>query len=296
MTQKNNMIEISIELAQKLIEDQFPEYAHLPITSVEKQGHDNRTFRLGEQLLIRLPTEEDYALKVPTEQALLPKLAPYLSVDIPVPIKMGKCSKYYPYQFSIYKWLEGTSLNFLKLDEQELEELAFDLANFLKELQSIQNIEQLVPGQHNWWRGEHVSVYDAGARTQIAELKKMIDAKKALTLWEKACQTKWERPPVWVHGDFAIGNMLLINNKLSAIIDFGGLACGDPACDLVIAWTCFKHKSRDIFIQKMALDNNTWLRAKAWALWKATFELCQITDKNNMEAEIQKEIIREILK
>jgi aminoglycoside phosphotransferase (APT) family kinase protein len=100
---------------------------------------------------------------------------------------------------------------------------------------------------------------------------------------------------VWVHGDVAIGNMLLKDSKLSAIIDFGGMGLGDPACDLVIAWTFLKDKARDIFIREMALDEDTWLRAKAWALWKATFEWCQIADKNSPEACMHKKIIQDVL-
>ena len=145
---------ITPDLARELIAEQFPEYAHLPITSVEKQGHDNRTYRLGQDMLIRMPTAESYALKVPKEQSLLPKLAPHLTVSIPAPIKMGNASPRYPYPFSIYQWLEGVSINLLVLDNECLEKLASDLARFLKELQGINNVEGPAPGQHNWWRGD----------------------------------------------------------------------------------------------------------------------------------------------
>ena len=286
---------LSPDLARKLTEDQFPEYSHLPITDVEKQGHDNRTYRLGEQMLIRMPTAADYALKVPKEQELLPQLAKSLSVSIPAPIKMGKPSSDYPYPFSIYKWLPGKSINLLTLTEQEKEQLAFDLAKFLKELQAITDIEGPEPGQHNWWRGDHVSVYDKGAREQIAELAEIIDAGQALALWDKACATRWNKQPIWIHGDFAIGNILMDGGKLSAVIDFGGVAVGDPACDLVIAWTYLSGKAREIFISEMAMDSDTWLRARAWALWKATFELCQIVDKNSLDACLQKRIIDEVI-
>ncbi|MFC3909340.1 GNAT family N-acetyltransferase [Legionella dresdenensis] len=286
---------ITIDLARQLIAEQFPEFAHLPIEPVEKQGHDNRTYRLGREMLIRMPTAESYALKVPKEQSLLPKLAPRLTVSIPAPIKMGAASGRYPYPFSIYKWLEGVSINLLMLDNECIEKLAFDLARFLKELQNITDVSGPVPGQHNWWRGDHVSVYDKGARDQISELSTIIDGNNAIKLWERACKTKWSKSPVWIHGDFAIGNMLLNEGKLSAIIDFGGMALGDPACDLVIAWTFLNGKARDIFFREMGLDENTWLRAKAWALWKATFELCQITDKNSPEALIQKRIIEDVV-
>jgi aminoglycoside phosphotransferase (APT) family kinase protein len=238
---------------------------------------------LGDHMLIRMPTAADYALKVPKEQELLPQLAKRLSVSIPAPIKMGKPSTDYPYPFSIYKWLSGKSINLLTLIDQEKEQLAFDLAKFLKELQAITDVEGPGPGQHNWWRGDHVSVYDKGAREQIAELAEIIDASKALALWDQACATKWQRQPIWIHGDFAIGNILMDGGKLSAVIDFGGAAVGDPACDLVIAWTYLSGKAREIFISKMDMDTDTWLRARAWALWKATFELCQIADKNSLK-------------
>lgn len=288
-------IDITPDLARKFIEEQFPEYSHFPITDVEKQGHDNRTYRLGEHMLIRMPTDADYALKVPKEQELLPELAKRLSVSIPAPIKMGKPSANYPYPFSIYKWLPGKSINLLTLTDQDKEQLAADLAKFLKELQSITDVEGPEPGQHNWWRGDHVSVYDKGTREQIAELVEIIDASKALALWDQACATKWNKAPIWIHGDFAIGNILMDGGKLSAVIDFGGAAVGDPACDLVIAWTYLSGKAREIFISEMDMDVDTWLRARAWALWKATFELCKIADKNSQEADLQKRIIDEVI-
>jgi aminoglycoside phosphotransferase (APT) family kinase protein len=285
---------ITIDLARQLIADQFLEYRHLPITPVEKQGHDNRTYRLGDDKLIRLPTAASYALKVPKEQKLLPELAPYISVRIPAPIKMGTPTPYYPFPFSIYQWLPGRSVNLLVLTDAMKLNLAFDLAQFLRELQIIKSVEGLAPGQHNWWRGDHVSVYGKDAREQIAQLVGVIDADKANELWEQACKTKWNRPPVWVHGDLSIGNILLENGKLSAVIDWGGMAVGDPACDLVIAWTFLDGKARDTFIHEMDLDEETWLRARGWALWKATFELCQLQDKDGPEAFKQKSIIEEV--
>ncbi len=156
---------------------------------------------------------------------------------------------------------------------------------------SIQDVEGPSPGQHNWWRGDHVSVYDQGAREQIAKLADIIDGPAALSLWEKACSTRWQGDPVWLHGDFASSNILIQDNKLSAVIDFGGMGIGDPACDLVITWTFLSGKAREIFIDEVALDTDTWLRAKAWALWKATFDLCQIKDKNSHEAQLQKKLL-----
>lgn len=286
----------SLELARTLVAKQFPQYADLPILDVQKQGHDNRTYRLGTSLLIRMPTAATYALKVPKEQQLLPQLAKRLTLKIPAPIAMGQESELYPYPFSLYQWLPGQSLNLITLKDSDKERLAYDLAAFLKELQNITDLEGPKPGQHNWWRGDHISVYDQGARQQIAQLQDEIDVSCALELWERACATKWSHTPVWIHGDLAIGNLVLDNRQLSAVIDFGGCAVGDPACDLVMAWTYFSGKSREIFMSQIPLDSNTWLRARAWVLWKATYELCQIRDKKNSDALLQKSIINDVIK
>jgi aminoglycoside phosphotransferase (APT) family kinase protein len=285
----------SINIAKKLIFEQFPEFSHLTISDIEKQGHDNRTYKLGEDMLIRMPISEQYALKVPKEQELLPKLAKYLTITIPKPIKMGQPSTNYPYSFSIYKYLPGKSVNLVNLTNQENEALAVDLANFLKEMQAVKNIKLLAPGKHNFWRGAHVDVYDKNVREQIKVLDNIIDTENCLYLWDKACLTKWHKNPVWIHGDFAIGNILVKSGKLVSIIDFGGTATGDPACDLVIAWTYFLGKARDIFINEMNLDKDTFLRASAWAIWKATYELSNINNKKSNEAYMQKNIIQSVI-
>ncbi|MEL7432050.1 MAG: aminoglycoside phosphotransferase family protein [Chlamydiota bacterium] len=286
---------ITPELAKHLIQAQFPEYGALAVSSVETQGHDNRTYRLGDDLLIRMPIDANYALKVPQEQKFLPRLAKKVRMPIPQPIKMGGPSEQYPYPFSIYKWLEGRSADQETVDDRALETIAVSLANFLQELQGITDIEGPCPGQHNWWRGDPVRVYDQEARTQIAHLSGKIDSRRALQLWERACSTQRKKKPVWIHGDFAASNILIQNRKVSGIIDFGGMAMGDPACDLVIAWTYLKGNARELFIREMDLDKDTWLRAQAWALWKATFTLLRLVDEESYEASLEKKLIEEIL-
>lgn len=292
-------VNIDISLVEKLIEKQFPEYSNLTIKEVEKQGHDNRTYRLEEKMLIRLPTKESYALKVPIEQKFLPMIVKHISINIPIPIpipiRKGIPSKDYPYEFSIYEWLPGKSLNLIDLTVEEKNNLALDLAKFLKELHLIENIGELEPGQHNYWRGDNLSVYDKYAREQILKLKGIIDTRKAEYIWNMACNSKYEKNPVWIHGDFAIGNILIENGKLSGIIDFGCMATGDPSCDLVICWTYFNNESREIFVEEMNLDFNTWLRARGWALWKSTFELCNIEDKDSEIALFYKKIIADVI-
>lgn len=295
MPTPSQSFDIPLPLVQKLIQTQFPAFASLAIQPVMVQGHDNRTFRLGTDLLVRLPTAHAYALKVPKEQQILPFLAKHLTVPIPTPVAMGMPTPDYPFNFSIYRWIEGESASTLQLDEQAMVGIAHDLATFLEELHQIDSAGGPPPGLHNWYRGAHVSVYDEQMREQAAALQGVIDTDAALALWQAACATAWHHPPVWIHGDLASGNVLIRNQRLAGIIDFGGTGVGDPACDLTIVWTFLRDKAREIFIEKVSLDGATWLRAKAWALWKATFQLCQIEDKKSLPAQVQQKIIQDVL-
>lgn len=293
---KSGRVEITLSLVSDLIAEQFPQWSHLPLRPVEVSGWDNRTFRLGEEMSIRLPSGPRYALQVQKEQKWLPVLAPHLSFPIPEPLAQGKPSTNYPWNWSIYRWIKGGSANTLTFDDSHLNLLALNLAQFLNELHKIDVRGGPLPGLHNYWRGDHLSVYDADTTATIAQLRGIIDERKAMAVWEKAIKSKWSKDPVWIHGDFASGNILVKDNRLTAVIDFGCMCMGDPACDLVIAWTFFSNESRKIFKSHLCLDPDTWARAGGWALWKATFELAGIKDKTNPTALKQQKIIDEILK
>jgi len=286
---------ITVSLVKNLIEEQFPQYTHLPILEVEKQGHDNRTFRLGKEMLVRLPSSEGYVRQVEKEHKWLKVLAPHLPLPVPEPIAMGKPSLYYPWIWSIYRWLDGKSANSIEVDDELLNSIALELAHFLKALHQFDPAGAPTPGLHNWWRAAHTSVYDSETRALIIKLKHLIDESKATSIWERAIASKWNKDPVWVHGDVASGNILVKDNKLGSIIDFGCMGIGDPACDLTIAWTFCKNKSREKFRSSMDLDSDTWDRARGWALWKALYELSKVKDESSPEALTQRQIINDVL-
>ena len=289
-------LEITTQIATALIAEQFPQFSHLHISPVDHGGNDNRTFHLGSEMSIRLPSGEEYVRQVKKEQEWLPKIAPHLPLPIPQPIAMGMPSKCYPWNWSIYKWLEGESANSIELSDAHLETIAIQIAQFLNEFHKFDGAGAPAPGLHNWWRAAHTSIYDAETRSLIEKLKNLVDVDNASKLWQRAINSKWNRDPVWVHGDVASGNLLVKDNRLAAVIDFGCMGIGDPACDLTIAWTFFRGKSREIFRANLHLDEETWARARGWAIWKALYEVSVIEDQNGAALAKQRQIIDDVIK
>jgi aminoglycoside phosphotransferase (APT) family kinase protein len=288
-------IEIQKELVEHLIATQFPKWKHLHIDQILPGGWDNRTFRLGEEMIIRLPSSKEYSEQVEKEQKWLPTLSPLLPLSIPKPIEIGSPSKEYPWKWSIYTYLKGEPASSAHIDN--MCDFADTLSNFLKALHSINASKGPPPGPHNFYRGGRLSFYDKETKDAIFRLKDRINADLATKLWDSALKTSWNAPPVWVHGDISHGNLLLENGKLSSVIDFGMLGIGDPACDLSISWTFFEGRSRKVFRSGMLLDRDTWIRAMGWTLWKALIVAVNgsINDKDKEPFLIIKEIINDYM-
>lgn len=283
---------IDSTLVRRLIAEQFPHWSELPISPVVNSGWDNRTFRLGQKMLVRMPSAVHYALQVEKEQLWLPKLAPLLPLEIPNPLALGEPANGYPWKWSIYEWIEGDSAASSRITNQS--EFAANLAQFLVALQSIDASGGPHPGLHSFYRGGSLTYYDAEVRQAISVLNGAINSDLATTIWERALAANWSRSPVWVHGDISLGNLLLMNGKLSAVIDFGQLAIGDPSCDLAIAWTFFRGESREIFRTLFAFDKETWARGRGWTLWKALKVAAGFTNANNVESADCWHIIQEV--
>jgi len=291
--QITDIVSIDVSLVQRLIAAQFPQWADLPIKPVEFSGWDNRTFHLGEHMTVRLPSDEEYSQQVEKEQFWLPKLAPQLPLPIPTPLAMGKPGEGYPCHWSIYSWIDGNTASIEGISE--LSQFARVLAEFLVALQQCDATGGPSAGPHNFYRGGDLATYDAETRQAILILGNKIDADLVTEVWNIALASTWNRSPVWVHGDIAIGNLLVDKGQLRAVIDFGQLCIGDPACDLAIAWTFFKGESRDAFRAAIPLDGATWERARGWTLWKASIVYAGLPGTNPLEAEKSKLIIDEIL-
>jgi aminoglycoside phosphotransferase (APT) family kinase protein len=218
---------------------------------------------------------------------------PLLPLPIPEPLAIGQPSDDYPWKWSIYRWIEGDTAATAHITD--LREFATSLAQFLNALQHLDPTDGPRPGAHNFCRGGAITTYDAETRQAISALKDKIDAATAIEIWETALATTWHGSPVWVHGDISAGNLLVKKGQLSSVIDFGMLSIGDPACDLAIAWTLFKGKSREVFRAVLALDAGTWARGRAWTLWKALITAAGLTDTNSVEAAQPWHIINEVI-
>jgi aminoglycoside phosphotransferase (APT) family kinase protein len=284
---------IDEQLARRLVERQFPHWADLPITEVGRQGWDNRTYRLGPDLSVRLPSGDWYALQVQKEQRWLPVLAAKLPLPIPVPVAEGLPDLGYPYPWSVYRWLDGEPVADAQIPDREL--LADDLARFLVALGRVDAAGGPGPGRHNFYRGSNLSTYAEETHRALGRLGSAVDQAACHAVWEQAVASQWPADPVWFHGDVAVDNLLINDGRLAAVIDFGTSGVGDPACDLVIAWTFFSGSSRDRFMAGIGLDPDTWARGRGWALWKALITIAGHADHEAEPARAAYAVINEVL-
>ncbi len=290
----SDRLDVSIETVVRLVAEQFPQWADQPVSPVRHRGWDNRSFRLGEAMLVRLPSAAGYVPQVEKEHRWLPYLAKRLPLPIPEPLAKGKPSREYPFPWSVYRWLDGEPLA-LQLPGTDLVQLALDVAAFLSVLHVVDASDGPLAGAHNFHRGGSLLVYDAEARAAIEAVSDEVDADLARGIWEVALKSRWQGKPVWVHGDIAEGNLLMEGGRLSAVIDFGSSGVGDPASDLIVAWNVLDAQSRTVFRQALPLDAETWQRGRGWALWKAMIVLAAERGRDATLSEWSRRTIRDVV-
>ncbi|WP_406286768.1 aminoglycoside phosphotransferase family protein [Streptomyces sp. NBC_00209] len=262
---------IDAALVERLITAQFPHWSGLPVVPVEVDGWDNRTYRLGDAMTVRLPTAAGYVPAVEKEHVWLPRLAPSLPVPVPPVLALGAPGEGYPFPWSVRRWLPGETAAHGRI--ADLSGFAVSVAGFLRALRRCDPAGGPAAGAHSWHRGASPAYYDEETRRCLALLADRVDTDRARAAWEAALAAEWHGDPVWFHGDIASGNLLVQGGELAAVIDFGTSGVGDPACDLVIAWGLFDGDSREAFRAAVAQDPGTWARARGWALWKALLNL-----------------------
>jgi aminoglycoside phosphotransferase (APT) family kinase protein len=284
---------IDAALVRRLVAAQFPRWGSLPVVAVEEDGWDNRTYRLGADMTVRLPTAAGYAPAVEKECDWLPRLAPSLPVSVPQILAKGAPGEGYPYPWSVRRWLDGETASPDRI--ADMTGLATAVAEFIVALQGCDAAGGPLAGAHSWYRGASPAHYDDQTRRSLAALRDWVDTAQAADVWDAAVAAEWHGAPVWFHGDIAHGNLLVADGKLAAVIDFGTSGVGDPACDLVIAWTMFSGDSREAFRRAVGQDPGTWARARGWALWKALLVLTKSIDADDGQAATSLHVISEVL-
>jgi aminoglycoside phosphotransferase (APT) family kinase protein len=288
------LTDITADLVRDLIAEQFPGWADLPVRPVARQGWDNRTFRLGDDLSVRLPSGPGYAAAVAKEDRCLPGLAPHLPLPIPEPVAVGRPTAAYPHPWSVRRWLPGDTL--LDAPDVDRVQLADDLARALTCLHEAPPEGGPAAGRHSFFRGSHPGVYSTEVEAAL-DLATGVDTDACRAVWAEACASTWDGRLSWFHGDIAPGNLLVIDGRLSALIDFGTCGVGDPACDLQIAWTYFHGSSRRRFREAVGLDADTWARARGWTLWKALIMITGLsgTDTDGAQAANLQQVLADPL-
>ncbi len=285
----NDEVDTDVALVGRLLAAQFPQWADLPIEPVRSAGTDNAIYRLGDDMAVRLPRIHWATGQVDKEHHWLPRLAPLLPLAIPVPLAKGTPGEGYPWHWSIYQWLEGESATIERIADPC--QAATELARFIAVLQRIDPTGGPTAG-----RSVPLALRDTSTRAAIAALHGVIDTDAVTAVWEAALQAPdWDRAPVWFHGDLLPGNLLVERGRLRAVIDFGGLGVGDPACDLMIAWGLFSGESRAAFRTALAADDATWARSRGHALSQALIFIPYYLDTNPVGVSNARCTIDEVL-
>ncbi len=282
-------------LVRRLLAAQFPLWARLPITPVRSAGTDNALYRLGDDMVVRLPRISSAVGQVAKEHRWLPRLSTYLPLTIPDPLAMGDPGETFPWPWSVYRWIDGETATIDRLSDDPTQ-AAQDIAQFLVSLQGVDATVGPPPGPDNAFRGVPLRTRDAATRQAIAALQDTYPSDRLTSAWEEAVNAPvWPGPPRWIHGDLQSGNLLATDGRIRAVIDFGCMGVGDPACDLMVAWNLFSAPARDAFRSALQVDDASWTRGQGWALSFGVIALPYYRTSNPTLAAIARFAIDEVL-
>ena len=263
-------LDIDEPLVRRLLDEQFPEWADLPLRRIEPGGTVKAIFRLGDELSVRLARREGPTEPGGEEAEWLPKLAPLLPVEIPVPVAQGRPGDEYPWFWEIHSWVDGDSV---RVEDIDAIQAARDLAALVGALQRVD------PAGAPKGRGIPLVERDKDIRYWLARFD---GDPEVVAEWDRALAAPpWDGPPVWHHGDLDARNWLVRGGRISGVIDWGSMGVGDPACDVMVAWKLHSAAARDAFREALPTDDATWERPRGWALSQAVAILAYYTPENN---------------
>jgi aminoglycoside phosphotransferase (APT) family kinase protein len=288
MKMHDGEVDIDAELVRRLVAAQFPWLTNLPIRELQATGTVNAIYRLGDHLYARLPRVQDWAQDLDKEWQWLPRLAPHLSLQTPEPVAHGHPESSYPFAWAIYRWIDGQPYADALVDDER--EAARELAQFVVELRRIDPVGAPRGGRRP------LRELDAVTRAAIQSARDAIDSEAATAAWERALQAPaWNGTAVWIHTDLLRSNVLVRDGRLCALIDFGGAGVGDPAADVIAAWSVFGHTGRGVFRDTLDVDDGTWDRARGFALHQAALIIPYYRETNPGFVAPAKRTVGEIL-
>ena len=252
---------VPLELARRLVDGQFPEWGALPLTRVDPAGSDHTIYRLGSELAVRFPRHEGAIGQAAKEMRWLPRLAPHLPLAVPSPVAVGEPAHDYPWRWAVTGWLPGSVGTVAELGSST--DVANTLAHFIRALRRLPP----PPDPDPTLTARPLAARDDRVRSDIEAVASVFDPRALTEVWEAALAApSWERPPMWFHGDFHTGNLLTTDGRISAVIDWGGLGVGDPACDLMMAFTLMDPEPRAAFRAALEVDESSWARGRGLSL------------------------------
>lgn len=288
MTMHSDQVHVDAELVTRLVARQFPRLAGLPVSRVSSAGTVNAIFRLGAELSVRLPLKQSWGEDLKREWRVLHDLAPHVTITVPQPVALADPSGEYPLPWAIYRWVPGQPYaDDLVSDERAA---ARELARFVTELRAVPVGEAPRAGRRP------LAALDAGTRACIEEAADEIDARAALAVWDRVLAgPAWDGKPTWIHADLLRPNVLVNDGELHAVIDFGTAGAGDPAHDVIAAWSIFGPAGRAEYREALGTDDDTWNRGRGIALHQAAAIIPYYRTSNPRFAASARRTIEQIL-
>jgi len=266
----DDQVEIAVSDVARAVGERLPERADEPVRPVASGGTVVALFRVGTDLVARLPLVPDAGearrAELESEQRQACRVAPHLSVAVPEPVALCEPVEGYPGWWSLWRWLPGEPL---QPDAWvDLDVLGADLATLVREIHGIPT------GGRDWdgtgRGGAHLADRDDWVRRSIARSAHLLDTAVVTRVWVEALSAvRFTGQVATIHSDLMPGNLLTRHGRLSAVIDWGPGHVGDPAADLAPAWHLLDGRTRQVWRRDLGVDDDAWSRGRGWALEQA---------------------------
>ena len=289
----SDQVDVRAHTVADLVATQFPSWAHLPVRAVPSHGTVNALFRLGSGLVLRFPLCPAPATRaeLTAEQDHLRRIAPHVAVEVPSPVAIGEPGAGYPGPWSVYRWIEGSTADTSDVQDSDL--FTADLAEFVLALHAVDTDGRRWNGTG---RGGPLAEADADVRLALEASRALVDVDAIDRIWTSSRDVpRGPEPDVWIHADLMPGNLIVRDERLAAVIDFGAVGIGDPAVDLLPAWTVFTSRTRAQFREALRVGDQQWARGRGWAIVQAAIALPYYVDSNPMMAVIAKRTLSAII-